>query len=99
MKHELGLDQPDPRRATKSALNIGLSYIVGGLVPLSPYFFIDEPIAALKISAIITLICLFTFGYFKSRFTGVNPVEGAIRVAIIGALAAAAAFGVAKLFE
>jgi vacuolar iron transporter family protein len=99
MKHELGLERPDPKRATKSALNIGTSYIVGGLVPLSPYFFIDEPIEALKISAVVTLICLFVFGYFKSRFTGVNPVEGAIRVALIGALAAAAAFGVAKLFE
>lgn len=99
MKHELGLERPDPKRATKSALNIGSSYIVGGLVPLSPYFFLDEPIEALKISAIVTLICLFVFGYLKSRFTGVNPVEGAIRVALIGALAATAAFGVAKLFE
>jgi len=99
MKHELGLEKPDPKRATKSALNIGVSYVVGGLVPLSPYFFIDEPIAALKISAIVTLVCLFVFGYFKSRFTGVNPLEGAIRVALIGALAASAAFGVAKLFE
>lgn len=99
MKHELGLDRPDPRRATKSALNIGISYVVGGLVPLSPYFFIGEPIEALKISAIVTLVCLFTFGYFKSRFTGVKPIEGAIRVAFIGALAAAAAFAVARLFE
>ena len=66
---------------------------------MSPYFFLDEPIEALKISAIVTLICLFVFGYLKSRFTGVNPVEGAIRVALIGALAATAAFGVAKLFE
>lgn len=99
MKHELGLDKPDPKRATKSALNIGLSYIVGGLVPLSPYFFTDEPIQALKISAFVTLLCLFIFGYFKSRFTGVNPWEGAVRVSLIGALAASAAFGVAKLFE
>jgi VIT1/CCC1 family predicted Fe2+/Mn2+ transporter len=99
MKHELGLDKPDPRRATKSALNIGISYVVGGLVPLSPYFFIDEPIHALKISAVVTLACLFVFGYFKSRFTGVNPWEGALRVSLIGALAASAAFGVAKLFE
>lgn len=99
MKHELGLDKPDPKRATKSALNIGMSYVVGGLVPLSPYFFIDDPIRALKISAVVTLACLFVFGYFKSRFTGVNPWEGAIRVALIGALAAGAAFGVAKLFE
>src|SRR5215208_5792151 len=50
MKYELGLDKPDPKRATKSALNIGISYVVGGLVPLSPYFFIEEPIEALKYS-------------------------------------------------
>ena len=99
MKHELGLDKPDPKRATKSAFNIGLSYVIGGLVPLSPYFFLDSPIRALEISAILTLLCLFTFGYFKSRMTGVPPIEGAIRVTLIGAVAAAAAFGVAKLFE
>ena len=99
MKHELGLDKPDPKRATKSALNIGLSYGVGGLVPLSPYFFVDTPGEGLKISAALTLICLFIFGFFKSKITGVNPWWGAIRVTLIGALAAGAAFGVAKLFE
>lgn len=99
MKYELGLDRPDPRRATKSALNIGLSYVVGGLVPLSPYFFIDTPVQALKISALITLICLFIFGFFKSRMTGVHPWAGALKVMLIGAVAASAAFGVAKIFE
>lgn len=98
MKYELGLEKPDPKRATKSALNIGLSYIVGGIIPLSPYFFIDDSIAALKYSVIATLLCLFIFGYFKSKITGINPWLGAIRVTLIGALAAAAAFGVAKLF-
>jgi VIT1/CCC1 family predicted Fe2+/Mn2+ transporter len=99
MKYELGLDEPDPKRATKSALNIGLSYAVGGLVPLSPYFFVDQPADGLKISVGVTLICLFIFGFFKSRITGVNPWWGAFRVTLIGALAAGAAFGVAKLFE
>lgn len=99
MKYELGLDKPDPTRATKSALNIGLSYVVGGLVPLSPYFFIDTPVQALKISALVTLICLFIFGYFKSRMTGVHPLAGALKVMLIGAVAASAAFGVAKIFE
>ena len=99
MKYELGLEKPDPKRATKSALNIGISYIVGGLVPLSPYFFVNSPIEGLKISVIVTLICLFIFGYFKSRMTGINPWAGAIRVMLIGTVAAAAAFGVAKLFE
>lgn len=99
MKYELGLEKPDPRRATKSALNIGLSYVAGGIIPLSPYFFIADSNEALKISAIATLACLFVFGYFKSKITGVNPLMGALRVTMIGALAAAAAFGVAKLFE
>ena len=99
MKYELGLDKPDPKRALKSGLNIGLSYIVGGLVPLSPYFFTDSPLAALKYSIAFTLICLFIFGWLKSKFTGVNPWAGALRVTIIGALAAGAAFFVASLFE
>ena len=98
MKYELGLEKPDPKRATKSALNIGLSYVVGGLVPLSPYFFIDSPTQALSISLVVTLLCLFVFGWFKSKITGVHPWWGAIRVTMIGAAAAAAAFGVAKLF-
>jgi VIT1/CCC1 family predicted Fe2+/Mn2+ transporter len=99
MKHELGLDPPDPKRATKSAFNIGASYIAGGLVPLSPYFFIHTPLSALELSVGVTLLCLFIFGWFKSRLTGVNPWAGAVRVMLIGAFAAAAAFGVAKFFE
>ena len=98
MKYELGLEAPDPKRATKSALNIGLSYIAGGIIPLSPYFFISNSTEALKISVIATLVCLCIFGYFKSKMTGVHPLWGAIKVTLIGAVAAAAAFGVAKLF-
>jgi len=99
MKYELGLDKPDPQRARKSAFNIGCSYIVGGLIPLSPYFFVNDGITGLKISAVITLICLFFFGYFKSRMTGVNPLAGALRVMIIGALAAGCAFAVARAIQ
>ncbi len=99
MKFELGLDKPDPKRARKSALNIGLSYAVGGIIPLSPYIFFSDSIEALKFSVAATLICLFIFGYFKSKITGVPVLSGAFRVMLIGALAAAAAFGVALLFK
>ncbi len=98
MKYELGVDKPDPQRATKSGLNIGIAYAVGGLVAVSPYFFVHAPTRGLQISAIITLLCLFIFGYFKSKIAGVNPFWGAARVTLIGALAAGAAFGVARLF-
>jgi VIT1/CCC1 family predicted Fe2+/Mn2+ transporter len=99
MKYELGLEKPDPKRATKSALNIGISYIAGGIIPLSPYFFVSDAVEALKFSIVATLICLFIFGFFKSRITGINPWLGALRVTLIGALAAGAAFGVAKLLD
>jgi vacuolar iron transporter family protein len=99
MKYELGLEKPDADRARKSAFNIGASYVVGGLIPLSPYFFVDNGIMGLKISTVITLICLFVFGYFKSRVTGVNPLNGALRVMFIGAIAAGCAFGIARLIQ
>jgi len=99
MKYELGLDKPDPKRARKSAFNIGVSYVVGGLIPLTPYFIVDTALAGLEISAIITIVCLFVFGYFKSKSTGVHPIGGAIRVTLIGALAAGCAFAIARLIS
>jgi len=99
MRYELGLEKPDPNRARKSALTIGLSYVVGGIIPLSPYFFIKDSQEALYYSCAITVVCLFVFGYFKSRVTGQPPVSGAFKVLIIGALAAAAAFAMAKLIN
>lgn len=97
MRYELGLEEPNANRATKSALTIGLSYIVGGIIPLSPYIIIDNAQVALYYSCFVTLICLFVFGYFKSKLTGQPAVTGALKVVVIGALAAGAAFAIAKL--
>jgi VIT1/CCC1 family predicted Fe2+/Mn2+ transporter len=99
MKYELGLEKPDPNRARNSAATIGISYIVGGLIPLTAYFFTHTPYQGLFISALLTIICLFIFGYFKSKVTGQPPVKGAFKVTVIGITAAAAAFLVAKSFN
>jgi len=99
MKHELGLTEPDPKRARRSAFNIGFSYIVGGLIPLTPYFFVEDAMKGLEISAAITLVCLYVFGYFKSKITGINPWWGGAKVMLIGAAAAATAFAIAKLIQ
>lgn len=99
MKHELGLEKPDEKRARKSAFNIAMSYVVGGMVPLLPYFFVSNTFEGLKISAIITLVCLFIFGYYKSKMTGIAPVKGGLKVMFIGALAASAAFIIARLIQ
>lgn len=99
MRYELGLEKPDAKRARNSAFNIGLSYIVGGMVPLSPYFFVTVPADGLKWSAMITVLCLFVFGYFKAKVTGQNPFGGALRVMLIGSAAAAAAYFIALLLN
>lgn len=96
MKYELGLEKPEANRASQSAVTIGISYIVGGIIPLSPYFFVANSQDALYYSVAVTMVCLFVFGYFKSKVTGQPPISGAFKVLIIGALAAAAAFGIAK---
>lgn len=99
MKYELGLEKPDANRARNSAATIGISYIIGGLIPLLAYFFTSTPYEGLLISALLTVICLFLFGYFKSRVTGQPPLKGALKVTLIGITAAAAAFLVAKAFN
>ena len=99
MKYELGLDKPDVNRARNSAATIGISYIIGGLIPLTAYFFTHTPYEGLLFSALLTILCLFFFGYFKSKVTGQPPLKGALKVTLIGITAAAAAFLVAKLFN
>ncbi len=99
MKFELGLEKPDINRAKQSARNIGLAYIVGGIVPLTAYMFTQTPANGLFFSSVITIACLATFGYYKSKVTGQSPLQGAMRTTIIGVLAAAAAFGIARLFS
>ncbi len=97
MRFELGLERPHKNRAHQSALIIGISYIIGGLIPLTAYFFTDSSETGLIYSTIITVICLIIFGLVKSKLTGQPLLKGAMRVTLIGVAAAAAAFGIAKM--
>lgn len=96
MRFELGLEEPDPRRAFASALTIALSYIVGGFIPLSPYILLTTAQTALTTSVGITLLALLIFGYVKGRFTGTRPLRSGLQTAVIGGVAAAAAFLIAR---
>lgn len=99
MRFELGLEKPDPKRALTSALTIAVSYIVGGLIPLSPYFFLSPVTTALLFSVMATVLALLLFGFVKGRFTGASPLRSALQTALIGSLAAAAAFLIARLIS
>jgi vacuolar iron transporter family protein len=97
MRFELGLEKPDPKRALTSALTIAGSYIAGGFIPLGPYLFLSSAKASLRLSVIVTIIALAVFGFIKARFTGTKPLRGALQTALIGGLAAGAAFLIARL--
>jgi VIT1/CCC1 family predicted Fe2+/Mn2+ transporter len=97
MRFELGLEEPDPRRAVTSAATIAGAYIAGGFIPLSPYIALSSASRGLELSAAVTLVALGIFGYIKGRFTGTQPLRSASQTVVIGGLAAAAAFMLAKL--
>ena len=97
MRFELGLEKPDPRRALTSALTIAGAYIAGGFIPLAPYMFSHSSSNALLVSIVLTLIALLIFGFVKGRFTGMRPVRSALQTALIGSVAAGAAFAIARL--
>jgi len=96
MRFELGLERPNPKEAIKSACTIGLSYVAGGLIPLASYFIEGQIRRALTLSIVITALALFIFGFIKGRFTGVNPARSAVQTTVIGGVAAAAAFALAR---
>jgi vacuolar iron transporter family protein len=98
MKFELGLEEPNPKRASRSALTIAGSSIAGGMIPLAPYFFLRSIHSALVVSVVVTLLALLVFGYIKGRFTVKKPIRSAWQTVVVGGLAASAAFLLAELF-
>jgi len=99
MRFELGFEEPDPKRARNSAVTIAFSYIVGGLVPLAPYMLVRSLSSALNVSVAVTLVALFIFGYGKGKITGISPFRGGLQTVVVGGLASAAAYGLARLIS
>ena len=104
MRFELGLEKPDPKRALASAFTIASSYVAGGLIPLAPYIlaaYVKQITVerALFLSVAVTLGALFIFGFIKGRYTGTRPLRSALQTALIGSLAAGAAFLIARLIS
>jgi VIT1/CCC1 family predicted Fe2+/Mn2+ transporter len=97
MRFELGLEEPDPKRALRSASTIAGAYIAGGLIPLAPYMLMSSVASALEASVVATLLALAIFGGIKGHYTGMPRMATALRTVVIGGLAAAAAFGIARL--
>ncbi|WP_213807743.1 VIT1/CCC1 transporter family protein [Granulicella sp. dw_53] len=99
MRFELGLEKPSPNRAYRSALTIAIAYIAGGFVPLLPYMLVHDSAEALKLSVVITLIALALFGAIKGKLVGTGWLRSATQTILIGGIAAAAAYLLARLLN
>ncbi|KAK9235354.1 VIT family-domain-containing protein [Lipomyces kononenkoae] len=103
------LPKPSESRALNCALTIGLSYFVGGFVPLLPYFFVGphDALFALRWSISIMIVFLFIFGYGKtcvvSGWRGAQNVRsgliGGVQMVLVGGIAAGSAMALVKAFQ
>ena len=96
MRFELGFEEPDPKRARNSAATIAISYILGGLVPLAPYMLVGESVPRAGGFGGGHAGGVVFVRVREGRMTGISPWRGGLQTVVIGGLASAAAFGLAK---
>ena len=99
MRFELGLEQPDPARAARSAATIAASYIVGGLIPLAPYISDAGDSAGAVGFGGRDVAGAFRFRLDQGTLHGREAVASGAQTVLVGGLAAAAAFLIARLIH
>ncbi len=97
MRFELGLEKPEKKQAIKTAVTIAFAYIVGGLIPLSPYIMFSRTDVAFLYSILFTVLGLSLFGFARGYFTTGQPAKSAFETLVVGGVAASAAFFLAKI--
>ncbi|KAM3552043.1 hypothetical protein MY1884_007405 [Beauveria asiatica] len=98
----LRLERPNIHRAWISGVTMGLSYLVGGLIPMIPYFVMPRVGDALVVSIAVTAVILLIFGYVKNYVAIRNHragLSGAIQTLIIGILAASTSYVIIKALD
>ena len=99
MDFKIRTEKPDPSRAWISAGVMGMSYFLGGIIPMIPYFAVKNVNTALIASICITVVILIVFGYSKALLTGTghkSATFSAIQTLFVGALAAGASYGIVR---
>jgi predicted membrane protein (TIGR00267 family) len=102
MDFELKLEKPNVSRAWISAATMGMSYFIGGLIPMIPYFAMTNVMHALFVSISITVVILLVFGYIKNYVTIRTKragFYGAVQTLLIGILAAGTSYGIVRALD
>ena len=98
MSEEFQMTPPEKTQALRSALVVGLSALVGSLIPLLPFFFLNV-VLSIWLSIIIAALTLFIVGAYKARVTIGKPFRSGIQMAVIGTVSALAGYVVGLIFK
>ena len=82
----------------KNAWVMGVSYVVGGFIPLLPYFFFGI-FAAILLSIPVTLIALFALGSFTTKFSRRTWWKAGLEMLTLASAAALVGYGAGQLVD
>lgn len=98
-REELGLIDEHLDDPVQVGLTMGLSFFVGSLPPIFPYFFIKSPHSAIWMAVLLSVVFLFVVGAAKTRLTKVNPLRSGLETMLLGVLASSVGYGLGWLAE
>lgn len=87
MAEELRMFPEDYEKPVRSAFVVGISAVIGSLIPVSPFFFVDVK-TGMVLALALSVITLFIVGGLKARITIGNWKKSGIEMAIVGTVAA-----------
>ena len=98
MAEEHQLSPVDRRSAMKAAWVVGLSAIIGSLVPIAPFLFFSVSVS-MWLSVLVTALVLFAIGFYKARMTVGKPMRSGTEMMLIGTISAMAGYLVGVLLK
>ena len=98
-REELGLIDEHLDDPVQIALTMGVSFFIGSLPPILPYFFVHNPNSAIGVAILCSVVFLFLVGAAKTRLTKVKPLRSGLETTILGILASSVGYGLGWLAE
>ena len=98
MAEEHRLAPVDRKTAFRAAWVVGLSAVIGSLIPVAPFLFLPV-VASMWVSMLVTALTLFAIGVYKARMTVGKPMRSGLEMMIIGTLSALAGYLVGYLLK
>ena len=96
MAEELKLFPEDYEKPLKSTAIVGLSAVIGSLVPVIPFFIFNVKLGMVY-ALILSVVALFIVGSVKAKVTIGDWKKSGLEMAIVGTLAALVGYAVGKL--